>query len=222
MQNLWNLSRSSFSMLFMVYWEGPLYRGCDLKEIEKSVFSNHASTVPEGFKSNSALNRYSFGRHVWLWRHKGGAAMRTNVEKLATMKEKKGWALSNQGKPKVLVKPDLEPETSLNLTFGRAGYICVEYFTIHQLVHVHVGCARSQKPIEGHQADILQDPPAHCHETTRFRGFEEQETATKKARKGHEKRALGHEKTRKTRKLTWPPVYYSRFSCFSCFHGKHW
>ena len=39
--------------------ERPI-RGCDLKVIEKMLLSNDAATVSNGFKSNSALNRYSF------------------------------------------------------------------------------------------------------------------------------------------------------------------
>ena len=101
-----------------------------------SVFSQFRSVFLICFQScissfkwgSSQLQHWAdivFGRHLWLWYQKTGGAMRTNVEKIGDGKreEKKGWALSNRGKPKVLVKLGLEPKTKFYLTFGLAGYM---------------------------------------------------------------------------------------------------
>jgi hypothetical protein len=76
--------------------ERPI-RGCDLKVIEKMLLSNDAATVSNGFKSNSALNRYSFrSSFVALIPKKIGGAWGRNDDQcgknLATMNVRRKMA----------------------------------------------------------------------------------------------------------------------------------
>ena len=100
----------SVLLAFHCKLERPV-RGCDLKVIEKNVAFQWCSN---SFKwGSSQIQHWTdivFGCHLWLWYHKNwgcmGAQWRPMWKKLGDdeREEKNGWALSNRGKPKVLVK----------------------------------------------------------------------------------------------------------------------